>query len=85
MFHFEAYESPQLKTVKAMRDLTKLGFIYDEYGREVTYEEFWNIVEESKLPQCGHEPYVLTDPDYPDEGVYGYEDEGFAFSEGDFS
>lgn len=83
-FQFEAHSNPSIKTVSDMRSFTKLGFIYDEYDREHTYEDFWKIVEDSKVPIDGEAPYVLSDPNYPDEPVYGYEDEGFAFIEGDF-
>lgn len=84
MFHFEAHDKPLIKTVNDMRAFTKLGFIYNEYGIEYTYEGFWKLVEDSKVPIDGEEPYVLFDPNYPDEPVYGYENEGFAFTEGDF-
>ena len=85
VFQFEAYQHPLIKTVKAMKAFTRLGFIYDEYDREHTYEDFWQTVEESKEPYYGRAPYVLTDPDYPNESTLNsWEDEGFAFTEGDF-
>lgn len=85
VFQFEAYNRPLIKTVQAMRAFTKLGFIYDEYGRECTYEDFWQIVEESKEPYYGRDPYVLIDPDYPKEDISNsWEDEGLVFTEGEF-
>ena len=84
MFQFEAHNKPLIKTVNDMKAFTKLGFIYNECGIEYTYEDFWKLVEDSKVPIDGEEPYVLFDPNYPDEPIYGYENEGFAFTEGDF-
>ena len=84
VFNFEAHSSPKLRTVQDYREFLKEGYIYDEYAREISYNEFWDIVESSKELFNGEPPYVLVDPNYPHE-PYGYEDEGFAFSEGDFS
>lgn len=86
VFHFEAYDNPNIKTVNAMKAFTRLGYIYDEYGTEYTYEEFWKIVEESKELYYGREPYILDDPENPEPHWFKrWEDEGFCFSEGEFS
>lgn len=85
VFHFEARYKPKLKTVQDYKSYLKEGYIYNEYGTELTYDEFWEVVESSKELFNGEPPYVLADPNYPHESPYGYEDEGFAFSEGDFS
>lgn len=87
VFQFEAHSEPCLKTVEQFREFTKKGVIYDEYDREISYEEFWQIVEESKEPYYGREPYVLEDPNYPHssiEGIPQWVDEGFAFTESEF-
>ena len=85
VFHFEAHDKPVVKTVSAMRALTKLGFIYDEYDREYTYEQFWQEVEDTKKPWFGKAPYVLEDLENPEPLLFPcWEDEGFAFTEGDF-
>jgi len=31
------------KDLKTFKEFTKLGIIYDEYGREILYEEFWEM------------------------------------------
>ena len=85
VFHFEAHNNPCLKTVKDMKAFTKLGFIYDEYEVEHTYEGFWDIVARSKESFNGRAPYVLEDPEHPEPPIFpSWEDEGFAFTEGDF-
>ena len=86
VFHFEAQSRPLIRDVKAMKALTKLGFIYDEYGKEYTYNDFWQLVEDTKEPYFGRDPYVLNDPENPEPAWFKrWEDEGFCFSEGEFS
>ena len=86
VFQIEAHDYPKIKNVNGMKAFTKLGFIYDEYGDEITYEDFWKLVEGTKeLLEDGTAPYVLIDPHYPQDSVLNsWEDEGFAFTEGDF-
>ena len=86
VFHFNAISAPQVKTVADMKAFTKMGFIYDEYGREITYQDFWEMVEETKEPMPdGRAKYVLVDPNYPHElTTDSWEDKGFAFTEGDW-
>lgn len=86
VFNFQAHYKPEIKTVRTWKKLTRAGFIYNEYGVELTYEEFWtDIVEGSKKKYYGRDPYVLEDPENPEPHLFGcWEDEGFAFSEGDF-
>lgn len=84
VFNFEAHSHPKLKMLQDYKEFLKEGFIYNEYGDDISYDEFLSILEYSKEPFNGRPPYILVDPDYPHE-PYEYEDEGFAFSEGDFS
>lgn len=85
VFHFESHNKPEIKTVEAMREYTKLGFIYDEYGVEHTYADFWRRVENTKKAYCGRKPYVLDDPENPEPHLFKrWEDEGYCFSEGEF-
>ncbi len=87
VFHFEAHERPHVKTVEEMRQQTFNGYIYDEYGTEYTYEQFWKEVEETKEPDVDGRPnYVLVDPEYPHviSPSVEWEDEGFAFTLSDF-
>lgn len=89
VFHFQAHARPNIRTVEEMRKYTKLGFIYDEYGIEHTYEDFWKAVERTKENFNGEPPYVLTDPSEEPQSSFSedelWEDEGFAFSSWDFS
>lgn len=84
VFHFQAF--PKIKKVKQMKKVTLDGYIYNEYGEEFTYRDFWYLVESTKIPDENGKKYVLVDPRYPhvlspfDE----WEDEGFAFTMGDF-
>ena len=87
VFCFQAYEKPKIKTVKQMKKVTFNGFIYDEYGEEFTYQDFWDLVEDTKVPdEDGKKKYVLIDPNYPHQisPFNEWEDEGFAFTMGDF-
>ena len=85
VFQFQGY--PKIKKVKQMRKVTFDGYIYDEYGDEYTYKDFWDLVEETKVPdEDGKKKYVLDDPNYP-RTLYAlteWEDEGFAFTLEDF-
>ena len=86
VFHFQAHEKPNIKTVRGMRKYTRLGFIYDEYGREYSYDEFWLEVERTKKCTDGISPLILEDPENPEPVWFKrWEDEGFCFSEGEFS
>lgn len=87
VFHFQAYHKPNIVRVKQMKKVTFKCFIYDEYGEEYTYEDFWNIVEDSLVPDVDGRPnYVLVDPEYPHviSPFVEWEDEGFAFTLSDF-
>ena len=86
VFHFEAHNNPKITTVREMKKYTRIGFIYDEYGREYTYNGFWQLVEDTKEPYFDRDPYVLDDPENPEPAWFKrWEDEGFCFSEGEFS
>lgn len=86
VFHFESHYKPKLKTVQDYREFLKEKVIYDEYDREISYEEFWSIVEDSKKLFNGSPPYVLIDPNYPNDYTRdSWVDEGFAFTESEFS
>lgn len=88
VFHFQAYPELNVRTVEDWRTLTKTGFIYDEYGVEYTYNEFWLLVKETKKAYNDRAPYVLSDPNnelldkFAEEE--SWEDEGFAFSSWEF-
>ncbi len=81
IFHFESH--PSIKSLKDMMEATKIGIIYDEYGRRISYKEFWKNVRESKEPdEDGIMPLGLTE-----EGIRlgDYESGGYPFSTLEFS
>ena len=82
VFHFQAYPELNIRTVKDWKFHTKMGFIYDEYGDEYTYDKFWKIVEETKEPDDGMQPTILYYPENNDRNWW--EDEGFSFSSYEF-
>ena len=88
VFNFQAYETPQLKTVDDYRKFLKDGVIYNEYDEEISYEEFWKIVAESLLDFYGEAPYSLNNLPEDDSvriiGVEEWMDGGFTFTKNDF-
>ena len=88
VFHFQAYPRQNLTTVEAWKEKTKEGYIYDEYDRLISYNDFWDIVYETLEPMPDGSPkYVLYDPEeqpafIPDLGEWT--DSGFAFMNSDF-
>ena len=80
VFHFQAHQN--LETVEKFKELTKEGYIYDEYGDLISSEEFWEIVENTKKPWMGQKPLC----NYT-SAVHGAEDwveEGYMFTLCDF-
>lgn len=91
VFHFEAHEYPRLKTAQDYQEFLKEGVIYNEYDEEVSYEEFWKIVEESKEDYYGKPPYDFENlpedgntSSFPLIGIAEWMDEGFMFTANDF-
>lgn len=83
VFHFQATST--IKSVSQMKDYLKDKVIYNEYEEQVSHEEFWKIVEETRNPMPNGQPkYILTDgthePFYTD-----FEESGYAWSITDFS
>ena len=81
IFHFESH--PSIKSVQDMREATKVGYIYNEYGEKISYRNFWKIVRESKEPyEDGSLPKGLTS-----EGIRmgDYSSDGYPFSIVEFS
>ena len=89
-FQFQAYPEKKLIDTQSWRDFTKYGYIYDEYDDEISYDEFWEMVEETKKPMPdGREKHVLTDPEHDpsplDLEIPMWRDEGYGFTAWDFS
>ena len=52
VFHFQeihGFHVP-VTNLEDMKTFTKQGIIKDEYDNEVSYDEFWEMVEETKEP-----------------------------------
>lgn len=89
VFAFQAYPSKALTTYHQWKQCTKYMYIYDEYGRFVSYKDFWDMVEESKETTDGNPPYSFDNlPEGDEERIDGkseYMCNGFMFITGDFS
>ena len=83
LFRFESHKSLMLENTQDYRNFLRNGFIYNEEGALVAYDEFWKIVEDSKNDINGHNPYGLKKDDgtFIDGEFFGdYIDEGYTFS-----
>lgn len=86
VFHFQAYPNKGLVSYYQWQQFTKNGFIYDEYGRLRSYDDFWEMVALTK-ETIGE----LTPLDFNTSGCEGlpgineYMNNGFMFTENDFS
>lgn len=84
-FSFAAHKKPNIQCTHDWRELLKYMPIIDEYDNEISYEAFFEIIEESR-----REPFNHYDEC---KGKYGveydkqiYKDiEGFTFNEREFS
>ena len=89
VFNFQAYENPKLKTVQDYKEFLKSGVIYNEYEEEVSYRDFWELVEDSLKPDpCDSEPPKSFD-NLPEDSIHPinieeWMDEGCMFTENDF-
>ena len=69
-----------------MKKVTKLGRIFDEYGEEIPYEEFWEMVEETKKPMPdGSAKWITHDDTSSGDISFCWEQEGFAWTNRDFT
>ena len=90
VFHFQAYE--KLRTIPQYKAFLKEGYIYNEYDEEVSYEDFWRIVEDSLKPDPwdNEPPYSfdnLPEGDNTSSRLTGIEEwmsSGFMFTKNDF-
>ena len=81
VFQFQAH--PSIKSLKGMIEATKEGYIYNEYGEEIPYDEFWELVRETKEPyEDGSVPIGITEQG---KRFGDYESEGYPFSTLKFS
>ena len=86
-FNFEAHKG--LRTVKAYKKFLKGKVIYNEYDDEIPYDEFWDIVKDSKEKDYyGRRPYSYSNPDPNSSSCRNYytewEDEGYMFTSVEF-
>ena len=80
VFNFQAHEN--LKTVKEYKEFLKNKVIYDEYGREIPYNEFWVIVAYSKSEDCYSCSNLSSEVMF--EWLNEWEDEGYTFTDVEF-
>ena len=89
VFHFQAYEKPELKTVAQYKEFLKEGVIYNEYNEKVSYKEFWELVESSLKsdPWDPAPPYSFDNLPEDDKisahlsGIEEWMNSGFMFTE----
>lgn len=72
VFHFQSYDDRKLKTVADWKEFLKLNRIFDEYGSELFFDDFWGLV---KSKNNGHIEF----------GIDQYLDEGCIFSKYEFT
>ena len=87
VFNFQVHNSLNLTAVEAYKEFTKKGYIYNEYDELIPYNDFWKIVEDSKLPwNDGKVPYSYDSPNVDRMfDVEEYMNEGYMFTNCDFS
>lgn len=88
VFHFQAHPSKALSTYHQWKMSTKRGAIYDEYGRYLTYEEFWDLVDSSKETIDGITPLDFDTCPQEERSIYNVDEymcNGFMFTDCDFS
>jgi len=71
-FHFQG-GTEYFNNVKELRKFLKGKEIYDEYGRKISYEKFWEMVEEKQKME------------EPDDIYYRTDEDGYKFFDKDFS
>ena len=83
VFNFSAYRKKALISYHTWKELTKYGYIYNKFGTEFSYEEFWDIIDSTKLPFQGSSPLTLEDKGVllADEDSKEYMNNGFIFTE----
>lgn len=96
-FHAIPDHEPPLTTWKAWQEFLEGRTVVDEYGREMTLEEFRPVVEQRGIPRDLDRPICHVNPTaqeirvgfggrVPSPDSRGYHDpEGYDFWEGDFS
>lgn len=90
VFHFQAHK--KLGTVLQYRIFLKKGYIYNEYEEEVSYEDFWRIVEDSLKPDPQDNKPLYSFDNLPEDdktsaylmGIEEWMDEGYMFTLNDF-
>ena len=86
VFHFQAYSNKGLVSYYQWQQATKNGYIYDEYGRLISYNRFWDTVKASKETIDELTPLDFTTCGYEImQGINEYMNNGFMFTECDFS
>ena len=86
VFHFQVHSNKGLISYYQWQQFTKDKYIYDEYSRLISYKKFWEMVEASKETVDGLAPLDFdTSGDSKMPGINEYMNNGFMFTECDFS
>jgi hypothetical protein len=66
-FAFQAHDKPYIYSVKDWERELKTGRIFNEYGEEVSSEDFWEIVKRKKKEPHNHALECPSVDDWVDE------------------
>lgn len=83
-FSFQYNGGRFYKNVPEMKKWLKGKTIKDEYGREVTQEEFWSMVEEKQKPEYENHAAMMR-KEYPSHRDTEHVIDGYSFSDTEFS
>ena len=75
---FTFHATDEIKSAKVWKETTKEGKIFDEYGIEHSYKEFWELIESKKDAPHNHARELKEGSSFLDE-------EGNSFSPYEFS
>ena len=83
VFNFSAYRKKALISYYTWKELTKNGYIYNKFGTEFSYDEFWDIVDNTRVAFQGSSPLTLEDKEtlLVNENSKEYMNNGFIFTE----
>ena len=88
VFSFQAHPNLELESVDDYKKFLQEGYIYDEYGVLIPTDEFWEVVEASKISDDGEHPWSFYNCPTSERDTsfdkYSYTNRGFDFTIMDF-
>ena len=82
-FSFQAHDYPPIRSYQMwLENLRADGIIEDEYGKEVSLEDFMQMVERKRKEKHDHHTYCVAN--YRNHRGTFHDHEGYSFSEDDF-